>query len=66
MPSRTARSYRCHYAPVSRDGVPQLSDTGVLPALQVQAASAEEAQRLAFATIGCPIVEVLRLDGAAQ
>lgn len=56
------RSYRCAYTPLDLNRVPLASDTGVLPTLQVRARNAEEAQRLAFATIGCPIVMVERLD----
>lgn len=61
MPT-TPRSYRCTYTPLDRDGYPVASETGVLPAVQVRAASAEDAQRLAHATVGCPIVQVDRLE----
>ena len=60
----TQRHYRCSYTPLDRNRVPQTNDTGVLPTLQVQARNAEDAQRLAYATIGCPIVGVERLEGA--
>ncbi len=59
------RRYRCTYAPLDRDRVPVACDTGVLPTLHLQARNAEDAQRLAFATVGCPIVLVERLDGGA-
>lgn len=56
------RRYRCTYTPLDRDGHPVPSDTGVLPYVQVQAANAEDAQRLAYATVGCPIAEVQRVE----
>ena len=59
------RSYRCTYSPLDRDGYPQPNETGVLPAVQVQAHSAEQAQRVAFATVRAPIVQVERLEAAA-
>lgn len=58
----TPRSYRCTYTPLDRDGFPVPSDTGVLPFVQVQATTAEEAQRAAFALKGCPITDVQRLE----
>jgi hypothetical protein len=61
----TPRRYRCSYQPQDRDRVPVLSDTGVLPFVQVQARSAEEAQRAAWATVGAPIVVVERVEEAA-
>lgn len=60
----TPRRYRCSYTPLDRNHVPQTNDTGVLPTVQVQARNAEDAQRLAYATIGCPIVMVERLEVA--
>lgn len=67
QPETTAapRRYRCTYAPLDRDRLPLPVDTGVLPALSLQARNAEDAQRLAFATIGCPIVLVERLEDVA-
>ena len=59
-----ASSYCCHYTPLDRDGYPVPSDSGVQPSLRVQARSAEEARRLAFATVRCPIGEVERLEPA--
>ncbi len=59
------RSYRCHYTPTDRDGFPLPSDSGVLPFVQLQAASAELAHRAAHALTGCPIDEVQRLEGGA-
>lgn len=64
LPTPATRSYRCAYTPLDRYRVPLVNDTGVLPTLQVQARNAEDAQRLAFATIGCPIVMVERLEVA--
>ncbi len=61
-----ASSYRCHYTPLDRDGFPVLTDTGILPFVQVQASGAEAAQRAAHAVTGCPIAEVQRLEGGAQ
>lgn len=58
------RSYRCSYSPLDRDGFPVVTDTGVLPFVQVQATDAEQAQRAAFALTGCPISEVQRLEPA--
>lgn len=58
------RSYRCHYTPRDRFGLPILSDTGLLPFVQVKASTAEHAQRAAFATTGCPISHVERLEDA--
>lgn len=58
----TPRRYRCAYAPLDRDRVPVVNDTGVLPSVQVQARNAEDAQRLAHATVGCPIVQVERIE----
>jgi hypothetical protein len=59
------RSYRCHYAPLDRDGFPVASESGLLPFVQVKATSAELAQRAAHATTGCPICFVERLEEAA-
>jgi hypothetical protein len=57
-----ARSYRCTYTPLDRDGFPVACDTGVLPFVQVKAATAEDAQRAAHALVGSPITEVQRLE----
>ena len=57
-----ARSYRCTYTPLDRDGFPVPCDTGVLPFVQVQAGDAEEAQRAAHALTGSPITEVQRIE----
>lgn len=62
LPHPARRSYRCAYTPLDRNRVPLVNDTGVLPTLQVQARNAEDAQRLAYATLGCPIVMVERLE----
>ena len=63
---KTIRSYRCTYSPLDRSGWPQMSETGLLPSVRVQAPDAETALRLAFATVGCPIVDAERLDAAAE
>lgn len=65
MLSLQPRSYRCTYTPLDRDGFPVLSEPGLLPHIQVQARSAEDAQRKAWATLGSPIVMVERLEGVA-
>lgn len=65
MPTPLTRSYRCTYAPLDRDRVPVLNDTGVLPHIQVRAGNAEEAQRKAFAKVASPIVVVERLEATA-
>jgi hypothetical protein len=57
-----ARSYRCTYTPLDRDGFPVPCDTGVLPFVQVKAGDAEEAQRAAHALTGCPVTEVQRIE----
>lgn len=59
---QTPRSYRCSYHPLDRNGWPHASETGLLPSVRLQAADAEAAQRLAFATVGCPIVDVERIE----
>ena len=53
-------TYRCHYHPTDRDGLPVPCDSGVLPYVQVQAASAEQAQRLAHKLKQAPIAQVER------
>jgi hypothetical protein len=60
--SDVPRSYRCTYQPLDRDGFPVPCDTGVLPFVQVKAATAEDAQRAAHALTGCPITEAQRLE----
>lgn len=55
-------SYRCHYHPIDRDGLPVPCDSGVLPFVQLQATSAEQAQRAAHALIRSPIATVERLE----
>lgn len=59
-------TYRCHYHPIDRDGLPVACDSGVLPYVQSQADSAEQAQRLAHGlTRAPPIAQVERLDPSA-
>jgi hypothetical protein len=60
--TRSPRSYRCHYHPQDRDGWPLPNESGVLPFVQLQATSAEDAQRKAHHTTGCAIAEVMRID----
>jgi hypothetical protein len=60
----TSKSYRAFYTPLDRNRFPVVSDSGLLPFVQVRAPNAEHAQRAAFATIGCPISHVERLEEA--
>ncbi len=57
-----ARSYRCSYHPKDINGYPVAADTGVLPSIRVQAADAESAARLAYATTGCVIALAERIE----
>ncbi len=59
-----ARSYRCTYHPTDAYGGTQLAESGVLPIVQVKAASAEQAQRVAAAITGCAIESVERVEDA--
>lgn len=59
-----ARSYRCTYHPRDAYGGTQLSESGVLPVIQVKAGSAEHAQRAAAAITGCAIESVERVEDA--
>lgn len=52
------RSYRCSYYP--RPDEP--CESGVLPYITLKAAGAEQAQQLAFATVGKPIASVVRIE----
>lgn len=61
-----ARSYRCTYHPADGYGRAQLSESGVLPIIQVKAASAEHAQRAAQALTGCAIESVERVEDADE
>jgi hypothetical protein len=60
--STSRRSYRCTYHPTDSAGFASISDTGVLPFVQLRASDAEEAQRLAHHITGCAVSEVQRLD----
>jgi hypothetical protein len=62
MPTPSTRSYRCHYTPLDGSGFPVPSDSGLQPFVQVKTDNAEHALRAAFATVGCPISHVERLD----
>lgn len=55
-------SYRCTYHPADRAGFESISETGVLPFVQLRASGAEEAQRLAHLITGCAVSDVLRLE----
>jgi hypothetical protein len=59
------RSYRCYYTPLDRDGFPVVSESGILPFLQLKATSAEHAQIAAHAIRKCPVAYVERLEEAA-
>lgn len=58
------RSYRCAYHPIDAYGNVQLAESGVLPIVQVKAASAEQAQRVAHVVTGCAIESVERMEDA--
>lgn len=60
-----ARSYRATYHPKDRNGHPVASETGVLPYIQLKAANADDARRLAEATTGCVIANVERIEEVA-
>lgn len=57
-----SRSYRCHYHPQDGGGYPMPADTGVLPFVQVQATSAEDALRKAHAVTGCAVAAAERME----
>lgn len=59
------RSYRCPYFPKDRQGYPQASESGTLPFVQVKAANAEQAQRMAHHVTGCAIADAERVEGGA-
>lgn len=61
----SARSYRCSYHPKDSFGHVTLSESGVLPSIQLKARSATQAEALAWATVGCPVASVERLDEVA-
>lgn len=56
------RRYRCFYTPKDRFGTPVATDSGILPSIQVQAASGESATLAAHHLTGCPISNVERLE----
>lgn len=60
------RSYRCHYHPTDRAGIPLQNDSGTLPFVQVKAASTDSARTLAAATVKGPIVNVERIEAADE
>ncbi|WP_295545412.1 hypothetical protein [uncultured Pseudacidovorax sp.] len=55
-------TYRCYYTPKGPLGNLAPSDAGLLPFVQLQAETAERAQRAAHYVTGCPIAEAERLD----
>lgn len=57
-----SRSYRCFFTPRDGFGHPIASDSGVLPFVQVKAASGEHAQRAAHHVTGSPVVSVERVE----
>lgn len=57
------RSYRCSYHPKDLNGHPIAAESGVQPFVQVKATSAEHAARAAHAVTGCPVSEVVRVEG---
>lgn len=61
----TSRSYRCTFTPIDRFGVPINTESGVLPWLQLRAKDAEQAARMAHASVGAPIVQVERIEPTA-
>lgn len=64
-PVESQRSYRCYYHPKDNNGWPVAADAGILPSVQVRAASAEAAQIAAHHVTGCPIAQAERLDEVA-
>jgi hypothetical protein len=59
-------SYRCYYTPLDSDHRPVLSETGVLPYIDVRAGNAEQAQRAAHKKLHAPIAQVERREGGAR
>ncbi|WP_295379619.1 hypothetical protein [uncultured Pseudacidovorax sp.] len=59
-------TYRCFYAPLDKQGYPAMAEAGVLPFVQVQAATAEQALRAAHHVTGCPVAEAVRLEEVAS
>lgn len=58
MQSNSTRSYRCYYHPRAD----QPAETGVLPFVQVKAASADHAMRSAHAVLGLTIDRAERIE----
>jgi hypothetical protein len=58
------RTYRCSYHPKTLGGHPIVSDSGVLPFVQLKAAGAAQAAELAHSVTGCAIDDVARLEPA--
>lgn len=58
------RRYRCAYHPRDAWGNPQVSESGVLPTVQLRAPSAEHARRVAHVVTGCVIESVEQIEDA--
>ncbi|GEM_PF-4125495 len=56
------RSYRCYHYPKTPQGLPVADETGLLPFVQVRAASAAHALRAAASITGCVIDRAERLE----
>ena len=57
------RRYRCYYTPRDALGHLNPSDTGAAPFVQLHAANAEQASGLAQHVTGCPVIEIVRIEG---
>ena len=55
-------SYRCSYHPKDGFGAPLVSETGLLPFVQLKAPNADLAQRMAHAVTGCAVSEATRVE----
>jgi hypothetical protein len=58
--------YRCTYTPLTIDGHPVPSESGLQPHVDVMATSADQAMRLAHAKTGCPVDNPTRIEGASK
>lgn len=66
MRKTTTQRYRCTYRPLTIDGFPVASESGVEPFIEVDARNAEEAARLAYAAKRCPITDAVRIEDAPK
>lgn len=62
MSKRELRMFRCFYHPADKYGNPVPMASGVLPSVDVPAASRDEAASKAFAQVRAPITETQRMD----